>query len=92
MNKMPEFAILKVGDKEIQLPLVRGTEGDYAIDIARLRAETGMVTLDPSFMNTASCYSTITYIDGDNGILRYRGIPIEDLVKLGENWRNVLKL
>lgn len=83
MKKMPEFAVLKVGDKEVQLPLVQGTEGDYAIDIARLRAETGMVTLDPSFMNTASCYSTITYIDGDNGILRYRGIPIEDLVKLG---------
>ncbi len=83
MSDIPEFATLKVGDKEIKLPIVMGTEGDLGIDIGKLREETGMVTLDPSFANTASCYSNITYIDGVKGVLRYRGIPIEDLVKLG---------
>ena len=84
MSKMPEFAVLKIGDKEVKLPLVQGTEGDYAIDIARLRTETGMVTLDPSFMNTASCYSTITYIDGDNGILRETGVFYQSRLSSGE--------
>lgn len=83
MKKDPEIAVLTIGDKQVKLPVVRGTEGELALDIAHLRSETGLVTLDPSFMNTASCYSSITYIDGDKGILRYRGIPIEDLVKLG---------
>ena len=83
MSNAPEYAILKIGDREVRLPIVIGTEGEKAIDIASLRKETGYVTLDPSFMNTAACYSNITYIDGDKGILRYRGIPIEELVKLG---------
>ncbi len=83
MSDIPEYALLKIGGQEIKLPVVVGTEGEKAIDIAGLRQQTGYVTLDPGFMNTASCYSKITFIDGEKGILRYRGIPIEDLVKLG---------
>ena len=81
MNESPEFVTLQIEDKMVRLPVVVGSEGEKAIDIANLRRETGYVTLDPSFMNTAACYSQITYIDGEKGILRYRGIPIEDLVK-----------
>jgi citrate synthase len=65
----------------IDLPIVVGSEGEKAIDIAQLRAKTGYVTLDPAFMNTASTTSAITFIDGDKGILRYRGIPIEVLAE-----------
>jgi len=63
----------------IDLPIVVGSEGEKGIDIAQLRAKTGYVTLDPAFMNTASTTSAITYLDGEAGILRYRGIPIEQL-------------
>jgi citrate synthase len=83
MGEVPDFAILKVGEKEIKLPVVVGTEGEKAIDIAELRKSTGYVTLDPAFMNTAACYSSITFVDGDKGVLHYRGIPIEELVKIG---------
>ncbi len=76
-----EFATLTIGDREIKLPIVVGSEGERAIDIANLRRDTGYVTIDPSFMNTAACYSEISFIDGQKGILRYRGIPIENLVK-----------
>ena len=81
MNESPEFVTLEVEGKTVRLPVVVGSEGEKAIDIARLRRETGYVTLDPSFMNTAACYSQITFVDGERGILRYRGIPIEELVK-----------
>ena len=81
MEKPTEFAPLKVGDREVRLPVVTGTEGERGIDIGSLRKETGMVTIDPGFLNTASCYSHITFIDGEKGILRYRGIPIEELVR-----------
>jgi citrate synthase len=63
------------------LPLLVGTEGEQAIDITNLRAQSGLVTYDPSFGNTASCESAITFIDGEKGILRYRGIPIEQLAE-----------
>ena len=76
-----EFATLKFRDKEVVLPVVTGTEGERGLDITGLRKATGLVALDPGFVNTASCYSQITYIDGENGILRYRGIPIEELVQ-----------
>ncbi len=72
---------MKIGGKEIKLPVVVGTEGEKAFDIAQLRKETGYVSLDQSLTNTAVCYSSITFIDGEKGILRYRGIPIEELVK-----------
>ena len=74
-------AVLHYDGKEVELPVVRGSEDELGIDIAKLRAQTGMITLDYGFMNTGSCQSAITYIDGDAGILRYRGIPIEQLVE-----------
>ena len=80
MSEKSDTATLKIDGQTIELPIVTGSEGDRAVDIANLRARTGCVTLDPSFMNTAACYSRITYIDGEKGILRYRGIPIEELV------------
>jgi len=83
MSEEKKFAVLNIDGKEVKLPIVVGTEGEKALDIAALRKETGYVTLDPSFMNTAACYSRITYVDGEKGILRYRGIPIEELCKLG---------
>ncbi len=64
-----------------EFPVVRGTEDDKAIDISALRDRTGYITLDDGYGNTGSCRSAITYIDGDNGILRYRGIPIEQLAE-----------
>ncbi|MFI5046671.1 MAG: citrate synthase, partial [Acidimicrobiia bacterium] len=75
-------AILRHGEREYELPVVVGTEGETAIDIAKLRAQTGMVTLDNAFVNTAACESAITFIDGEAGILRYRGVDIEDLVNV----------
>jgi citrate synthase len=75
-----EPAIVSFDGTTTELPAVRGSEDEVAIDISKLRAETGLITLDDGFLNTGSCASAITYIDGDAGILRYRGIPIEDLV------------
>jgi citrate synthase len=63
----------------ISLPVIEGSEGEKAIDVGRLRAETGMITFDPGYANTGSCRSAITFIDGEKGILRYRGYPIEEL-------------
>jgi citrate synthase len=74
-------AILRTGESEISCPLVHATEGSDAYDVSKLLKETGRVTLDPGFVNTASCRSAITYIDGDAGILRYRGYPIEQLAE-----------
>ncbi len=77
---MADTAQLKLdGNTSVDLPILVGSEGEKAIDIAQLRAKTGYVTIDPAFMNTASTTSNITFIDGDKGILRYRGIPIEEL-------------
>src|ERR1041384_6408257 len=67
------------GREELELPVVVGSENERGIDISNLRAKTGLVTLDPAFMNTASTESAITFLDGEKGILRYRGIPIEEL-------------
>src|ERR1700722_8305522 len=78
---MTEQAIIQMGHTKIEAPIVVGTEDERAIDVAQLRAKTGYVTLDPAFMNTASTKSAITFIDGDKGILRYRGIPIEQLAE-----------
>ena len=80
-NAMSEKAVLCVGQQQIELPVLVGTEGEQAIDITRLRDETGLVTYDPSLSNTAVCKSAITFIDGDKGILRYRGIPIEQFTE-----------
>ncbi|HEY8931924.1 MAG TPA: citrate synthase [Rariglobus sp.] len=78
---MANFATLKLDDKEVTLPVVTGSEGEKAIDISKLRADTGHITFDDGFGNTGSCTSKITYIDGEVGILRYRGYPIEQLAE-----------
>ncbi|MCL2647807.1 MAG: citrate synthase [Phycisphaerales bacterium] len=75
---MTETAKLIIGEKTLEMPIVVGSEGERGIDISKLRQETGAITLDPGYGNTGSCQSAITYIDGDKGILRYRGIPIEE--------------
>src|SRR5579871_2173900 len=84
-NAVPDqtnhHAELKVDDKILEIPEVVGTEDERAIDIAKLRSATGLVTLDPAFMNTASTKSAITFLDGEKGILRYRGIPIDELAE-----------
>jgi len=72
---------LTVGGKSLDLPLVSATQGHDGLVVSSLLKETGLVTLDPGFMNTASCDSEITYIDGDAGILRYRGYPIAQLAE-----------
>ncbi len=78
---LDEFVTLTYNGKEIQLPVFTGSEGEKAIDISRLRAETGYITLDPGYANTGSCLSAITFMDGEKGILRYRGIPVEQLAE-----------
>jgi len=73
---------LRYGDgSELDLPVKSATEGSAGIEVTKLLSTTGMVTLDPGFVNTAACSSEITYIDGDAGILRYRGYPIEQLAE-----------
>ncbi|MGI8998665.1 MAG: citrate synthase [Candidatus Limnocylindria bacterium] len=74
-------ATLRIGDRDVELPIVDGTEGDSAIDIGDLRSRTGFITLDPGYGNTGACSSAITYLDGETGILRYRGYPIEQLAE-----------
>jgi citrate synthase len=76
-----ETVKLIYGDKTYTLPLVIGSEGEKAIDISALRKETGLITLDPGFANTGSCKSSITFMNGEQGILRYRGIPVEQLAE-----------
>ncbi len=72
-------AKLMLDGREYELPVVVGSEGEVAVDIRRLRAETHAVTLDSGFANSGSCTSAITFIDGEKGILRYRGYPIEEI-------------
>jgi len=76
---MTESASLRFNGQEIELPIVRGTEDELAIDISKLRAQTGLITLDYGYMNTGSTESAITFIDGEAGILRYRGYDIEGI-------------
>jgi citrate synthase len=78
---MNETANLELDGKSYHLPVVSGTENEQAIDISKLRSETGYITLDDGYGNTGSCKSSITFIDGEQGILRYRGIPIEELAE-----------
>jgi len=74
-------ATLLLKGKEYELPVIEGSEGETAIDVTSLRAKTGAITFDPGYANTGSCASAITFIDGENGILRYRGYPIEELAR-----------
>jgi len=78
---MDEFVTITYQGKSFELPVIEGSEKGKAIDISRLREKTGLITLDPGFANTGSCLSTITYLDGKKGILRHRGIPIEQLAE-----------
>jgi len=78
---MEKTARLIIDGKTYELSIIEGSEGERAIDISSLRKETGLITLDPGFANTGSCTSSITFMDGEKGILRYRGIPVEQLAE-----------
>ncbi|MBN1435894.1 MAG: citrate synthase [Sedimentisphaerales bacterium] len=79
---MTNTATMKIADQEYSLPIIEGTEGERAVDITKLRNQSkGCITYDPGFGNTGACKSDITFIDGEKGILRYRGIPIEELAE-----------
>ena len=75
------MATLRLRDQEIELPVIVGTEDEHAVDISRLRADSGYITLDEGYGNTGSTISGITFLDGEQGILRYRGYPIEELAE-----------
>ena len=78
---MSRRSTLHVADKAIELAIATGTEGEQVLDVTTLRSQTGLTTFDPGYVNTASCSSGITFVNGDKGILRYRGIPIEQLAE-----------
>src|SRR6516165_9970061 len=80
----PASATLSVDGKTVELPIKTGTIGPSVVDIGKLYAQTGMFTYDPGFTSTASTESKITYIDGDAGILLYRGYPIAELAEHGD--------
>jgi citrate synthase len=78
---MSEMAVVEVNGKRVELPVSKGTEAEVCFDISALRAKTGAITLDYGYANTGSCESAITFLDGERGILRYRGYNIEDLAE-----------
>src|SRR5690349_14286381 len=78
---MSSVGKMKLENQEIELPILVGTENEKAVDISKLRAQTGYITLDEGYVNTGATTSEITYLDGEEGILRYRGYPIEDLAE-----------
>lgn len=78
---MSETAKLIFRGKELELPVITGTEQESAVDIGKLRGATGLITMDDGYMNTGSCTSAITFLDGEQGILRYRGYPIDQLAE-----------
>src|SRR5690606_16264151 len=78
---MSKNATLEIDGKKVELPLIVGSENEVAIDIEKLRALTGAITLDPGYKNSGSCKSAITFLDGEEGILRYRGYSIEELAE-----------
>src|SRR6195952_3100478 len=77
-------ATLNIGGKTFDLPILKGSAGPEVIDIRKLYAESDMFTYDPGFTSTSSCESQITFIDGDEGVLLYRGYPIEQLAEHGD--------
>lgn len=83
MTDTYKSATLRYGTDEIELPVVRGSEDELAVDVRKLRSDTGLITWDPGFANTAACESAITYIDGEKGILRHRGYDIAELANSG---------
>ena len=76
-----DTASITFEDRSLELPVIRGSEGELGADISKLRSETGLITLDPGYGNTGSTRSAITYVDGEQGILRYRGYPIDQLAE-----------
>src|SRR5689334_17233227 len=78
---MAKNATLTYDNKGYELPVVIGTEAETAVDISALRAKSGLITLDNGYANTGACTSKITFIDGEKGILRYRGYPVEELAE-----------
>ena len=78
---MAKKVTLKYNEKEYNFDLLKGSEDENAIDVSKLRSDLNLITLDPGFKNTGSCKSAITFLDGEKGILRYRGYSIEDLAK-----------
>src|SRR5476651_2544304 len=78
---MAQTATLKVDDKDYSLPVMVGTEGEKAVDVRKLRADSGYICYDQGYGNTGSCESAITFLDGENGILRHRGYPIDQLAQ-----------
>ena len=80
-HRRGQLAELRVGETSVEFPVVDGTENERAVDISKLRDRTGLISLDEGYRNTGSVRSAITFIDGENGILRYRGIPIEQLAE-----------
>ena len=78
---MEQSVKIMVDGKTYEMPIITGSEGERAIDISILRQETGLITLDPGYVNTGSCQSSITFMNGEKGILRYRGIPVEQLAE-----------
>jgi citrate synthase len=81
VSNAPSKVELKLDNTVVELPVIVGTEDERGLDIGKLRAQTGYVTIDPAYMNTASTKSAITFLDGEKGVLRYRGIPIEELAE-----------
>jgi len=81
---MSKVATLEIDGKKYEFPVIVGSENEVAIDIKNLRGESGVITLDPGFKNTGSCESAITFLDGELGILRYRGYSIEELAEKAE--------
>src|SRR6056300_782045 len=78
---MKKKATLNVNDKIYNLDLITGSENENALDISKLRLDANLITLDSGFKNTGSCQSAITFLDGEKGVLRYRGYDIESLAK-----------
>ena len=74
-------AKIEIEGKVLEYPVIVGSENEKAIDISKLRADTGCITIDHGFLNTGSCASAVTFLDGELGILRYRGYPIEQLAE-----------
>ena len=84
-------AKLIIENQTLELPIISGSEKEKAIDISKLRNPTGYITMDPGYGNTGSCSSDITFVNGEKGILRYRGYPIEELAK-GTSFTDVAHL
>ena len=78
---MSETATITINGNQYEYPVISGTEGEKAIDVRKLRSDSGYITYDDGYGNTGSCLSDITFINGEEGILRHRGIPIEELAE-----------